>query len=361
MVYVQMGRKYYVIEINFDQQGSFDPLEGTMRMSQAKDAFILSPSSLLIRYSRAKTQNIESAFNKPRRKHIRKLWLVYYALTGHIPTIHTVRYGLSDKIDQHDVSKLALPTATTRDEEGFISPQTAKTLYQQQYLLTSVSYLYASHNRVTDEMGRLRLLWSAFNALYREFKESEQRRPQNSSEWKRAYTLVEKLNECKLLDDIIGRFCSNMPNIDTDPWRWEAFLSNFRPLSVEAKEGKSKLKNIEAVKYIFKDVDRKLLKTLLNRTSKIKNWQTLSSEDDPIKQKLDVPPDEPDSPPDECGYGRFRFVFSCYLYWLRCDTMHGNSPYPVFVNNDENDLRKTLCDFLEELLHIAIKYFGDTE
>ena len=91
-----MGRKYYVIEINFDQQGSFDPLEGTMRMSQAKDAFILSPSSLLIRYSRAKTQNIESAFNKPRRKHIRKLWLVYYALTGHIPTIHTVRYGLSE-------------------------------------------------------------------------------------------------------------------------------------------------------------------------------------------------------------------------------------------------------------------------
>ena len=65
MVYVQMGRKYYVIEINFDQQGSFDPLEGTMRMSQVKDAFTLSPSSLLIRYSRAKTQNIESAFNKP--------------------------------------------------------------------------------------------------------------------------------------------------------------------------------------------------------------------------------------------------------------------------------------------------------
>lgn len=122
---------FIVIEINFDQQGSFDHLEGTMRMSQAKDAFILSPSSLLIRYSRAKTQNIESAFNKPRRKHIRKLWLVYYALTGHIPTIHTVRYGLSDKIDQHDVSKLALPTATTRDEEGFISSQTAKTLYQQ--------------------------------------------------------------------------------------------------------------------------------------------------------------------------------------------------------------------------------------
>lgn len=368
MVYVQMGRKYYVIEINFDQQGSFDPLEGTMRMSQAKDAFILSPSSLLIRYSRAKTQNIESAFNKPRRKHIRKLWLVYYALTGHIPTIHTVRYGLSDKIDQHDVSKLALPTATTRDEEGFISPQTAKTLYQQQYLLTSVSYLYASHNRVTDEMGRLRLLWSAFNALYREFKKPEQRRsqprqkrPQNSSEWEHACTLIEKLNKRKLLNDIIGRFCSNMPNIDTDPWRWKAFLSSFRPLGVEAKKGKSKLRNNEAAKRIFKDVDRKLLKTLSNRTSEIKNWQTLSSEDDPIKQKLDVPPDKPDSPPDECGYGRFRFVFSCYLYWLRCDTMHGNSPYPVFVNDDENDLLKTLCDFLEELLHIAIKYFGDTE
>lgn len=212
------------------------------------------------------------------------------------------------------------------------------------------------------------MLWSAFNALYREFKESEQRRPQpgqkrpqNSSEWEHACTLIEKLNKRKLLNDIIGRFCSNMPNIDTDPWRWKAFLSNFRPLGVEAKKGKSKLRNNEAAKRIFKDVDRKLLKTLSNRTSEIKNWQTLSSEDDPIKQKLDVPPDKPDSTPDECGYGRFRFVFSCYLYWLRCDTMHGNSPYPVFVNDDENDLLKTLCDFLEELLHIAIKYFGDTE
>ena len=51
----------------------------------------------------------------------------------------------------------------------------------------------------------------------------------------------------------------------------------------------------------------------------------------------------------------FRFVVWHYLYWLRCDTMHGNSSYPLFISDSHRELLNVLNNCVEEIVLQGIK------
>ena len=328
----------YVIRISFGNNvKEFGVVNGSMKISTATDIFCLSASGLEVKYKRAKKQKQDQAFNCTRLSRIKEIWLLYYSITGALPDVREVVFKFPGGTENISASEANLPACPVCSDQPIIGSEIAMGLYASASrlpMIASVSYLYASR-KTHDVMSRFRYLWSSFNCLYKIYSH------ERSSEFLQARALLNAIPENKALARVKRSFQESAISLDSPSWRWNDFLRGFNALKVrEPKNGEAFVSgNAETV---LSDADEELLCVLMSRSA-YSRWKKLPADKNPARHRL------ADLGNGACG-NRFLFIFSSYLYWLRCDTMHGNSPYPVFMSKEQRTLLEVLCDSLETLI-----------
>lgn len=323
----------------------FEAVDGSMKISTAVDDFRLTATGLTIQYERSGKQTPDQAFNPTRLLRIEEIWLLYYSITGAFPAVEKVAFEHPGGTDNITLSEANLPICPICANQATIDSEIATRLYafaNRSSLIACISYLFASR-QTKDAMSRFRYLWSSFNCLYKIYP------CESKAEYLRAYTLLKAIPEDRALLSVKRKFQDSVIDVDSPSWRWNDFLRGFKPFEIKKDNGKALVN--KKVSTLLSDVDEQLLSVLISRTAYSK-WEDLPADNNPILQRqADLK--------RGANSNRFLFIFSSYLYWLRCDTMHGNSPYPVFVSKEQQTLLKALCDSLESLIPLCIAFICD--
>ncbi len=331
-----MSKISHSILIEFDStEPNQTPIAGTMKISTAVDCFNLYKSKLEISYTRSKRQSIKDAFNTTRYTKLKEIWLIYFSVFGRMPNVSSVILtsdGYPKKVNQ---SELDLPISSqSLISDTFLSTGIATKILnsdQREPILISLSYLIASKQEELDPMNRFRFLWSAFNPLYMSFNTK-------GTEWEKARFLVCKLDSRGMLKEASSIF-NHAPGPNSYLWRLGKWFSSFKPLSIN--KNKSEFKYINSVRLVTGDADINTLKEITNRYT-YKACSQIPNDKNPISSKIES---------KSSGEGSFfRFVMRDYLYWLRCDTMHGNSIYPIFINSEQRQFMEVLNSSLEKIV-----------
>ena len=337
-------RNAYTIRILFSGSTmDFEAVDGSMKISSAVDDFRLTTSDLTIQYERSSKQTPDQAFNPTRILRIEEIWLLYYSITGVFPTVEEVVFEHPGETENIPLSEVNLPICPTCANQAIIDSEIATRLYafaNRSSLIACISYLFASR-QTKDALSRFRYLWSSFNCLYKIYP------CESKSEYLHVYTLLKAIPKNIDLLSIKRKFQDLVIDIDSPSWRWNDFLRGFSPLKIKHKKN-GEISACPTASTVLSDVDEQLLSVLMSRAAYSK-WKDLPAENNPILQRqTDLK--------RGANSDRFLFIFSSYLYWLRCDTMHGNSPYPVFMTKEQQTLLKALCDSLESLIPLCIAF-----
>lgn len=349
-----MAKKYsYKLEIIFANRTSFEPLMGTMRISSALDSFKLGPRKLTLNYTRARKQSIEQALNQTRHSRMQELWLLYFAVTGEFPRPKTVIFTIEDKSESYDSEDMDLPREripkiNSKLKDHRISTRTCANSVlsstKKYPILISISYLIRSFYIPDDEYGRFRILWGAFNSLYNSFSKNEK------AEWKRVRKLVLELDNRLCLKKAKDVF-SAAPALSSPCWRLSDYLSNGQ-FELKSNGQPACFRYKERIKALAEDADIITLKALKCHYQYDRLLKKVPLDKNPIEQKI--------QDNIQTSGSQFLFAMIDYLYWLRCDTVHGNSIYPLFVDNELNDLLSTLNDCLEIVVKESISFLASS-
>lgn len=339
-----MSKRYpYTIRISFDNTGvsKIEPVDGVMRISGAKDSFRLCCDNLLIRYERSKKQDIQQAFNEIRLSRIEELCILYYAVTGSFPDFGDIEYESLDGTQHAHIADVKLRNCPSCRDAQLLSSQIAMRLYEsdsRMSVIASISYIFASR-KAADEVSRFRYLWSSFNCLYK-FHLCD-----DTAEYMQAHALLSALPATEALSDLRVKFSNEAACLDAPCWRWNDFLKGFRPLRVTTN--KNGITSISGSASVVLGYATEGILNVIRSRPQYKRWEGLKPDKNPMLQRL-----------AELKSGKvgdeFLFIFSFYLYWYRCDTMHGNTRYPVFMETEQRRLLNLLCDILESLIPLCI-------
>ena len=349
-----MSKKYtYKLEITFGNRTSFESLTGTMRISSALDSFKLGPRKVALNYTRTRKQSIEQALNQTRYSRMQELWLLYFAVTGEFPKPKSVIFAIEDKSESYDSEDMDLPREripkfNSKLKDHRISTRTCANSVlsstKKYPILISISYLIRSFYITDDEYGRFRILWGAFNSLYNSFSKNEK------AEWKRVRKLVLELDNRLCLEKTKDVF-SAAPALSSPCWRLGDYLSSGQ-FNLTSDGHNSRFSNESRINALVEDADVGTLIALKRHYQYDRLVKNVPLDKNPIEQKIqaDIRTDG----------SQFLFAMIDYLYWLRCDTVHGNSIYPLFVDNELNDLLSTLNDCLEIVIKESISFLAST-
>ena len=329
------------ILITFDSSESNQkPIKGVMKISNAIDKFYLYESRLTIEYTRSKHQSIDDAFNMTRCRRLEELWLINYSVFERMPKVSQVTLTSANNTIEASYSGLDLPTLSqTLSSESFFSANVATKILNSRLkddIIISISYLIASKQPGLDPMNRFRFLWSAFNPLYESFSTK-------GYEWEKAKSLVCELDNRGMIKDACSSF-SQAPEPNSHVWRLGKWFSNFKPLRLDKNRDRFKFAN--SVKVITGDADIKTLKAITSRYQ-YQACSQIPKDKNPISNKIES------GNSDEGSF--FRFVMRDYLYWLRCDTMHGSSIYPIFMTTEQRQLIEVLNSSLEKIVIESVR------
>lgn len=332
------------IQISIRHPGmSFPSVCGTMSISTANDMFILTPTALNLMYERSRRQDAARAFNLSRIKKIEEIWLLYYALVGHFPTVESIRLDNGTEINEISLEDIELPTAQALRSRPIITSVEANVICassNRKAVISAISYLYAAYE-AAQEIDRFRFLWSAFNCLYRVYSSG-------NAEYLLAHKLLEDMERAGILENA-RRLFDDLPLPADSIWRWNDFLKGFNALSVKNDKQGGLIPNAKSA-FVLADADEDTIRELMSRKAYGK-WNLIDDESNTMIMRLNAVKS------GDKG-NRFLFVLAYYLYWLRCDTMHGNSPYPVFLSDREKSVFKTLCDVFEESIVKGLSFIA---
>ncbi len=332
-----MSRYDHRITLKFKNPGiELEPINAQMKIAQVFDEFDLKSSELSIHYTRSKWQkSLGEAFNPTRYARLKELWLIYYSIYGAFPVVTSATFSSKGDAKIIEISELDLPTSPlSLEQRPFLSTSLAHSILVSEHrdsLLVSLSYFIASRQTSIDAMNRFRFLWSAFNTLYQIYTPSDKNVPES----KKARDLMKELDEREMLKEAQDKF-SFAPKASSDEsnsaWCFKRFIKHF----MQTNHNPAKFKHPAVVETIAEDSDKDTLSAMIRYQYL---WKDIPYENNPIVQKLNS---------KETTEGSlFTFAMRDYLYWLRCDTMHGDSFYPIFANPEQQDLLNILNDCLE--------------
>ena len=325
------------IEIHFFS-GDYDfaPITGKMKISTARDDFELGPSALTIAYQRANPQTADKAFNALRQKALEELWLLHFLVCGSMPRVESVEFESPDStVIFDDPVTLRIPVSPVTATVPLVSTDCAGSILQSPYkgaIVISMSYLVPSKRSTIDEMERFRYLWIALNPLYRAYSKVKQDR-------EGLVIFLDRLEN----DGALGAARSivkGAPPLGSGAWRVGAYITGTTELGLGDGHAFKK-----PARKLADDTDVDTLAFIMSHQQYVKKFAGVA--DDPLASKVNS---------GSSGDGSFfRFVVWHYLYWLRCDTMHGNSSYPLFISDSHRELLNVLNNCVEEIVLQGIK------
>lgn len=202
----------------------------------------------------------------------------------------------------------------------------------------AISFL-ATSTSARCQNDRFRLLWSEFNAIYKPLGNP-------GAEYLKVNECLKTLEKQGLINRARETFQEADLCLDDEFWCWDSFLKSFAPLKLKkSKTGHCSIH--ENAKRVLSDANGEILNAPSSQ-KKYEQWLKLLEAGNAIKDRIDgLPRDKGDS---------FIFIMSYFMYWRRCQTMHGESMSEVFKDEASNRFQKTLNDSLQELLIPGIKH-----
>lgn len=198
----------------------------------------------------------------------------------------------------------------------------------------AISYSWAA-SRAGYPEERLKLLWGAFNALYRGYAEATGSNATNDA------SMLNSANQLFVEHDVLFRSLIKFDQIfnhrgyeDFVSWK---LLTGTRSRSLHiANEDKkkTKLSQLDRLRYI----DKESLTYMRDRGCA--DYQSKSLFKTKINELL------PDAKSDRLRVRRVALLVCRYAYILRCDGVHANREYPIF-DSDAMSKKQVLGDLLE--------------
>lgn len=304
------------------------------------DNVTVSKKGIEITFERARKLPENGIFNKTRIGYIQWTFLLLACLEGvsAAPMIGRISYSQNER-----------PSKVLKDIEGFrclfsespninlpypVIERCLKRGELAESLRIAISYYWISAKSASQE-ERLKLLWGAFNALYRWYAKKEGLK--SSSELK----MLDMANRLFLDKDILDRSVQLFERL----FQGEAFkefvrwklITGTRSRALHIKKGDSS----QSVK------DKRNRLRLLDKES-LTYMRDIGCGEVEGKQCLKKAINEllPSAKTDKASLRKTCLFICRYIYLFRCDGVHANKVYPIFDANNGSE-KQALNDLLE--------------
>ena len=304
------------------------------------DKVLVSSQGINISFKRTRKISGDRIFCKTRPDYIQ--WTLFLLSCMEdipdAPSIASVAYSVNhDSMDLLDVSEKFQQIRTTCFAINFpyaVIEHSLGNSESAKALRIAISYYWAAAQSISQE-ERLKLLWGAFNALYRWYAKSKNGKNRNQE-----IAMLDAINELFLKQNVLRnsldifneRFCETTYR---DYVRWKLITSaRSRSLYVKKTDkDQTHKKKLQRLRLLDS-------KTLINMRdigcNKVDGKQDLRNA---INEVLS------DTNDDNTSIKRLCMLLCRYAYIYRCDSVHANRTYPVF--DMENSEKKTLSDLLD--------------
>ena len=293
----------------------------------------------------------------------------------------TATVPISDELNEvfdkwSDVSCAGLERLQSIGEAFFLTGERGKCLR------VAASHIVWSHGRWEDEHGRLRDLWSGFNALYQYIARQEKAGTSDCDALKKFAELIIESDSTLLSEETIGQFRSDIiPILDRLSWSFVArnALSTSRGTAKDCKTIKT-ISNILVLCRADPEITAKLERIESEAgeiEKKISGLRKNTPESDAYKKKKadkfkayrdtvidyfsELSKSIVESGTVDADIEPYLIAFICtqYLYQQRCSSMHGQSSHKLFyINDPDRDVTRRLNELLESCVADAMVYIA---
>lgn len=338
------GSMYRIcITISFEEPIGF---EGTMAFDWrgpyhtcGSDSVVVSNGGVEICFTRSSRPTVNKIINKTRVGYLQRTLLALTCLNGNnvLPRFQAAAFS----VDGGSEKEVELPTELCNLGHEYSGLKFSRSAIDRclgesplaRSLRIAVSYCWAA-SRAFSEEERLKLLWGAFNALYRQHARSVGLRSG------REVDRLDEVNDLFLCERVLDRalrvFKSEIGDKYQDFVRWK-YITSDKSSAFYIKKAK-KSNGVDRKKRRLQTLDRETLRCMCDfGCGDVAGKQDLKNA---ISESIDVVE-------EESGLLRKTCMLLCrYTYLFRCDGVHANVEYPVFEKGGMGE-KCVLADLLE--------------
>lgn len=339
------------ITISFEEPMDF---EGTMAFDWqgpyhtcGSDSVVVSNGGIEICFTRSNRPTVNKIINKTRVGYLQRTLLALACLNGNgvVPRFRAVAFS----VDGGSEKEVELPTELCNLGHEYSGLKFSRSAIDRclgesplaRFLRIAVSYCWAA-SRAFSEEERLKLLWGAFNALYRRHAQSVEPRP------KFEVGMLDEVNNLFLREEVLDQALRVFEDTIGDGYqdfvRWKYITSDKSSAFYIKKAEKSD--GVDKKKKRLQTLDRETLRCMRDfGCGDVAGKQYLKNA---ISESIDAAE-------GESSLLRKASMLLCrYTYLFRCDGVHANVEYPVF----EKDGMGEKC-ILANLLEAAVIDLAD--
>ena len=311
------------------------------------DIVTVTNKGIQIAFERTRKVSEAKIFGKTRIDYIRWIILLLSCLEDNpfAPSIASVSYSLNEDTPKN----LKIPEElqqTITEYSGIHFPYTTidkalKSDCSSEALKIAISYCWVASKAISQE-ERLKLLWGAFNALYRWYGKSQNLKNP------REIVMLDATNKLFLSQNVLVKTARQFDKALRDPiWknliRWKVITSSrSSSLYIRDKDNQNAHRT-KCNRLMFLDKDTLIYMRDIG-CGTVKGKQSLKSAIDTLL---------PHAKTDKVPLRRACLLACRYAYIFRCEGVHANKVYPVFNAKSESEKQ-----FVNDLLELVIVDFS---
>lgn len=311
------------------------------------DKVTVTNKGIRIAFERTRKVSGAKIFGKTRIDYIRWIILLLSCLEDNpsAPSVASISYSLNEATPKN----LKIPEElqqTIIEYSGIHFPYTTidkalKSDCSSEALKIAISYCWVASKAISQE-ERLKLLWGAFNALYRWYGKSQNLKNP------REIAMLDATNKLFLSQNVLVKTIRQFDKALRDPiWknliRWKVITSSrSSSLYIQMKD-KQDVHNAKCNRLMFLDKDTLIYMRDIG-CGTVKGKQSLKSAIDTLL---------PHAKTDKVPLRRACLLACRYAYIFRCEGVHANKVYPVFNAKSESEKQ-----FVNDLLELVIVDFS---
>lgn len=307
------------------------------------DIVTVTNKGIQIAFERTRKVPEAKIFGKTRIDYIRWIILLLSCLENNpfAPSIASVSYSLNEDTPKN----LKIPEElqqTITEYSGIHFPYTTidkalKSDCSSEALKIAISYCWVASKAISQE-ERLKLLWGAFNALYRWYGKSQNLKNP------REITMLDATNKLFLSQNVLVKTIRQFDKALRDPiWknliRWKVITSSrSSSLYIQMKD-KQDVHNAKCDRLLLLDKDTLAYMRDIG-CGEVEGKQSLKRAIDTLL---------PHAKNDKVSLRRACLLACRYAYIFRCEGVHANKVYPVFNAKSESE-KQFVNDLLESVI-----------
>lgn len=303
------------------------------------DTILVTDFGVNIHYDRLSGASKKKVFNATRTKYLQMVALGLSCLSSDrqpTPVYSSALYSIDGKADE----VIEVPSCLLNIELGNSVKQLPFQVVKRSFfddqlaicLRIMISYCWAAAQAISQE-ERLKLLWGSFNALYRYYYRTKNKKGNNET------LMLDEVNKLFIREPIFVEAASVFSNEIEDSFkdfvRWKRLTGDkSRSICIAGAKGKQ----LDEKRDRLDMIDGNTLRFMRDfGCAGVPGKKRLKEEIEAAIDRAVV---------DNSSARRISLLLCRYIYMFRCNAVHAEVEYPVFDSKKENENRK-MADLLE--------------